>query len=232
MKKVSRKSTGLTGSWVFWVIVMEFSVYGINKRLNLPDDWQMLKTTPEDKENSIVIAKQTEYSQCIVLIFPIDKENLMPIDNPRSIIDDIHNFLENDQGLIEVNSFNKNTPYIYSIVKTKQEPGGMLYFLRLHFIYNDNYYEINGYFTEIGVTGVRDATVYELARRNGRVKKSLEGWFSDPYDNSFDKGILRNLSEDSSFDKAFPFHPLSEARSFIKIIMEEINDPKSISGNN
>jgi hypothetical protein len=81
-------------------------------------------------------------------------------------------------------------------------------------------YNVTGFFSEQGITGKRDTVVYELARRDGIVKSGFEGWAFDPYDNSFSRGFLMNLSENKQFDEMFPLHPLSETRKFIKNLLE------------
>ena len=49
---------------------------------------------------------------------------------------------------------------------------------------------------------------------------NMDGWFKDPYDKNYKKGILMNLSENMEYDAMFPQHPLSETRNFIKYIIE------------
>ena len=48
----------------------------------------------------------------------------------------------------------------------------------------------------------------------------MDGWFKDPYDNSFKKGLLMNLSEKPEYDAMFPNHPLSILRNIIKFLIE------------
>jgi len=198
---------------------MQIKLTGSDKFLNFPDDWQQVKTMPEDPPGSTVIMKVTGESQCMVLIYPI--ENTMPFDNPQEVINGIHNSLADDQGLVEVEIAIPNK-CIYSIVKTKMEPDGVQYCLTLHFDLSGNFYNVTGFFSEEGITGKRDAIVYELARRDNIVKSGFEGWAFDPYDNKYNKGFLMNLSENRQFDDMFPFHPLSEARNFIKNLLGEM----------
>ena len=177
---------------------------------------------PEDPPNSVVIMKVNEYSQCMVLIFPISKDKVMPFEDTRSVINGIRNALENDQGIIKVESINKKPKYIYSIIKIKIETNGMQYCLTLHFDISGKYYNVIGFFSENGITGTRDTAIYGLARKDGIVKENMEGWFVDPYDPNYNKGILMNISENKKFDEMFPFHPLSETRKFIKELMDQV----------
>ena len=201
---------------------MKLKLYGVDKEFTFPDEWQQVQTMPEDPPNSVVIMKVNEYSQCMILIFPISKDKVMPFENPQSVINGIHNALENDQGIIEVESINKKNKYIYSIIKTKIESNGMQYCLTLHFDISGKYYNVTGFFSENGITGTRDTTVYGLARKDGIVKENMDGWFADPHDPNYNKGVLKNISENKNFDEMFPFHPLSETRKFIKVLMDQV----------
>lgn len=44
-------------------------------------------------------------------------------------------------------------------------------------------------------------------------------WIYDPYDKSFTKGLLMNLSEDRRFDAEFPEQSLTEVRIFADFII-------------
>ena len=200
---------------------MKIKLYSSKKELTFSDEWQQVNTMPEDPPNSVVIMKESELSQCMVLIYPINKDQIMPFENPQTVINGIHNSLENDQGLIEVESI-ENNKGIYSIIKTKMNPNGMQYCLTFHFKFSGMFYNLTGFFTEINITGKRDSTVYELARKDGIIKNNMDGWFSDPYDSKYKKGILMNLSENKKFDEMFPLHPLSETRKIIKDIINQL----------
>jgi len=80
---------------------------------------------------------------------------------------------------------------------------------------------VTGFFTEQGITGKRDTAVYELARKEGKIKSGLDEWAFDPYDSNYTKGFLLNLSENRQFDEIFPLHPLTEARNFIKNLLDQ-----------
>lgn len=71
----------------------------------------------------------------------------------------------------------------------------------------------------MGLTGVRDAAVYEAFQRD--LKWTTAEWSADPYDPNYHHGILMNFSERREYDSAFPQHPLSEARAFISFVIEQ-----------
>jgi len=78
-------------------------------------------------------------------------------------------------------------------------------------------------FEERGMTGERDALIMELMRREGKVilgENCLDGWFYDPYDKDSTRSYMMNLSEQAQYDAAFPDHPLSQCRKFIRYIIE------------
>jgi hypothetical protein len=202
--------------------IMVLNIYGLKYDFIFSDDWQKLDTMPEDPFGACVIGKQNENSQCMVLIYPIEENSVMPFNKPQNVINGIHNSLADDQGLIEVQTMEKNVPIIYSIIKTKLNPSGIQYFLRLHFKINNNYYSVDGFFSEIGITGARETNVYDLSRREGIIKEGMQGWTFDPYDKNYKKGLLMNISEDRKYDKLFPTHPISEARDFVNVLNENI----------
>ena len=81
-----------------------------------------------------------------------------------------------------------------------------------------------GAFKEIGITGTRDSLVYTMMLQGDTVKREkdgfIKGWARDPYDETFTKGFLMNMSEDEKYDKHFPDHPLSELRRLKDFILQ------------
>ena len=145
------------------------------------------------------------------------------MDNAQPIIDGIHECLTEKQGLVEavVGKTQYNKLISYSIVKSARETSGMIYILTMHFKKNGKALCLKGHFEEHGVTGVRDNTVYEYAMRKKLIKEDTkEGWFKDPYDAKYTRGIRMNLSESRQFDSRFPEHPLSQLRKLIYYIIE------------
>jgi len=56
----------------------------------------------------------------------------------------------------------------------------------------------------------------------GSVRSGFEEWAFDPYDNSFTRGFLMNLSKNKQFDEMFPLHLLSEIRKFIRKLLDQL----------
>lgn len=199
---------------------------GAPMHITMPDNLQRLKSLPEDPQDLVVYGMQTQQAMCIVKVQPVGSEDLMPFDDNQSVIDGIHQCLEENQGLIEVNNgkTKRGLSYVYSIVKSMKQPHGVTYFLTMHISNYGQAISIRGDFDEIGTTGIRDANVFEFCRQKGYVtfdeaNRKYKGWTQDPYDDNYTTGALMNLSEDSAFDEAFPDHPLSQLRKAIAFII-------------
>lgn len=188
----------------------------------VPNYYKQLKTLPEDPPKCEAYIAASECFQCFIKVFPIPNKYLMPLDT-KVIIDEIHQYLSDDQGLIEceVLKTNNGKNIVYSIIKTKMEPSGVQYFLRAHIIDSIESIEVNAFADETGITGMRDANVFELfIRKNKDSKNIYDGWFEDPYDKNYKKGLLKNKSELREFDELFPDHPLSELRRLLNYFAE------------
>ena len=87
----------------------------------------------------------------------------------------------------------------------------------MHINYNQYAVQVQGFFDELGVTGMREAIIFNQAQSEGKIKDTgdgIKGWNADPYDPYYNRGCLMNLSEWQEYDRRFPQHPLSEARQF------------------
>jgi len=193
-------------------------------KVNIPKVLEEVDAMPEDPESTRPFVVSGEGMEAVVLMYPIGFNQTMPLDYPRAVIDGIHNCLDENQGLIEVkNGSTKNGyKYLYSIVKTVMQGQGAQYCLAFDIAYREAAIHFQGYFDEKGISGSRDAYVFEIARRENLIDldNNMLGWSVDPYDADFNRGILRNLSEAEDYDEKFPEHPLSKARSFVKFIVE------------
>ncbi len=182
----------------------------------LPEGYQQVQSLPEDPEGSVSFGKQTESAICLVTLYQIPPEQAMPFNDKDEVINGIHRALAENQALVEVNAgrFKGGFQYIYSIVKTYREEG-VQYFLLLH--YKTPWYvvAISAYFSEYGITGVRDATVYELFRRE-HPDFGPDEWFYDPYDPNWQADYKMNVAEQEKYDELFPDHPLSQCRALVK----------------
>ena len=191
-------------------------------KATIPDEYQQLKPFPDDLPGQVSFGRQTENALALVRVYPVALERAMPFDAPQSVIHGIHDALSEDQGLIEVSAGKTKGRklYIYSIVKTGQQPSGMQYVLTLHIRYPSGVLEIQAFFEEYGMTGLRDTIAYEIERREGNVGDGFEGWMRDPYDSEYTRGIRMNLSEFPKYDRMFPNHPLSVLRQFVEDLKE------------
>ena len=201
-----------------------FVLYG--KRFSIPGDFYKAKPLPDDPPNSIVFEKDTSDATNILMLYLIDKSEAMPFNNQDGVIDSLHRILGENQGIVEVNTGETNAglSFVYTIVKHLKQPSGVQYILTFQIDLDSNSAVLNlsGFFTEEGITGARDATVYEYAMREGIISKEDKSkWCEDPYSPDFKKGVLLNLSEHEKFDEFFPTHPLSELRRFLKIFISQ-----------
>lgn len=190
--------------------------------IQFPEKYESLATLPEDPVGALSFGKDTSGAVCFVQTYPVKEKETMPMSDNQSIIDAIHEGLGEKQGLIEVsNGTTKyNKQYVYSIVKSGRQSSGMNYILTMHLVKNGLAHCIRGQFEERGTAGARDATVYEYARRENLVTETGQGWFKDPYDENYTKGLVMNLSEDRKYDYSFPKHPLSELRKLVDYVIE------------
>ena len=196
----------------------------LNHIVKIPDCYQKVESLPEDPQNSTTCMFQSPNALCMVQIFPIPEEAAMPYLDKQAVIDGIHRCLADNQGLVQIQHgwiYSKKR-FMASIVKTLKEenghPAGVQYTLTMHAKWDKNSHIcIFGYFDEMGVTGQREAIMYETARRDGEFDMST--WSADPYDPDFKKGVLCNLSEDYHYDEFFPQHPLTLCRDLITHII-------------
>ena len=187
----------------------------------VPDRYRKMKSMPDDPPYSCAYGHETEEAGCFVIMYPIPLAQAMPFENPESVIDGIHEALGDDQGLVAVDSGKTmaGLDFIYSIVKTLKEPSGVQYCLTMHLCYGQYAVQVQGFFDELGVTGMRDAMIFTQAQSEGKVEATedgIKGWNADPYDPDYSHGCLMNLSEQQEYDRWFPQHPLSEARQLIE----------------
>ena len=76
----------------------------MNFQLNIPENFRLLESLPEDRIDSKTYGIGNDFYVGIISIFSIQNNEIMPMDNNSSIIDKIHAILNENQGLIEVNN--------------------------------------------------------------------------------------------------------------------------------
>lgn len=102
-------------------------------------------------------------------------------------------------------------------------PAGVNYLGTLTLPLRNYHFQIILKVCENGITGLRDSTIFaKWYNENGEIKShengKIIGWSKDPYDESVIDGRPMNLSESQKYDLDFPDHPLSELRSKIAIL--------------
>lgn len=201
-------------------------------KLSIPDYFQQVDSMPEDPEGSTSLMAQSDHALCLVVLQPLSPEDAMPFDNPQIVIDGIHECMSEEQGLIEVEvGGDVGDRYIYSIVKmlkNAEVPEGVQYTLTLDKECGDSIIQVQGFFDEIGITGLRDTKVFHFYSTMDGWDQTKTDWTRDPYDADYKHGKLMNKSEFREFDLFFPTHPLSMARELAltvatdgKIIQED-----------
>lgn len=190
-------------------------------RLLVPAAYQQVESMPEDPVGSVPLMADKGSSTAFVLLYLIPVEHAMHFDNPRAVIDGIHEVLGDDQGLVEVTAGEtpSGNPYLLSIVKTKTGQPGVQYGLTMDVGVGGAAVHVQGFFDEKEVTGIRAAAVFSELRKRGEVGPEMQGWSGDPYDGSRKRGFLTNMSEREEFDAMFPEDPLSMARAFARCVM-------------
>ncbi len=162
-----------------------------------------------------------------IVIAHIDKDDAMPFDKD-AVITNIHNRLEDNQGLIEVEigKSPRGYEYIYSIIKTyHSDELNVNYCVRMNIKHGGEIIEVDGSFFETRVTGQRSAMGMCLAQNAGFELDEggvwVKGWAEDPYDPEYKKGCRMILCEKRGLDGLFPGDPLSQARELVLALTED-----------
>ena len=210
---------------------------GKKETLSVPKEYKQIKKKLPDgvvSKGALRYGKRTENANCIVVSFPVTEQETMPFEDPQFVIDRLHEEMGEKEGIIEVKSgvTVAGRPYIYNITKhldvgSSGEPIRMNYIMNLNVRMENSIQFFNGCFSEEGVTGMRDsigmALFHKVREQNGietTEDNIMDGWFRDPYDESYTRGLPRNYSEAEELDEQFPMHPLSEARAFLRFVIE------------
>ena len=225
----------------------EHSIISLNKggiKILLPDGYEEVKKREQKKilqemfnATGTGYSKTAENSSNVILVFNTDINQAMNFDDLQGLIDGIHESLADNQGLIEARKgeTKRGYKYIYSIVKSvNKEEFGVNYFLRMNLQHNNEVAEIQAFFIEIGMTGLRESACACFAQNVGinvMGENGFEGWNEDPYDPNYTKGIPMNLAEREGLDGLFPGNPLTQARELVlAIVSDELAIIKSDAG--
>ena len=160
----------------------------------MPERYELLESLPEDPPYTRSFGFQTSGALSYVITRPIPAGSAMPWDDPWSVIDGIHQALADDQGLIAVEKgvTKAGRRFIYSIVKSMKEPSGVQYCLTMHVEFEEFVVLVQGFFDEMGTTGIRDAMVYAMLSNEGKVRTTEDG-ISGQRDGLFCPTALRLL---------------------------------------
>lgn len=205
---------------------MHVTLYTGGPRLALADYWQPLRTLPEDPPGSQAFGYAFPGGVTgLVTTFEIPLQHAMPQDQ-RAVISGLRgapDVVDGLAGLIDTNTGGtaSNVPYVYSLIKVRDEPSGVQYNVTLH-LFGERVQQLQGHFMEGETAGVREASVYEMARQAKMLGDPTPddpsgGWARDPYDGST-TGFVMNMSELPDFDEQFPGHPLSMARELLRSV--------------
>jgi hypothetical protein len=117
-------------------------------------------------------------------------------------------------------------PSVWTIFKFPQSPTGMYYVGAITIPFRDASFVLKVTCREWGTTGTREAFVMNERLKNfGTLpdpRKLFEGFTEDPYDPTFQSGLLRNIAEDEKYDAQFPDHPLSRVRRWLRQFSDSI----------
>ena len=195
------------------------------RSFSIPAEFLKVRPLPDDPPGSVVFEKDTREATNILMFFFIGKGEAMPFDDWNGLIASMHNCLGENQGLLAVCTgvtAGACVPFVYTVVKSLKQPSGVQYILTFQMDFESEVLNLQGYFDEEGVTGIRDAAIYEQAMREGIISaRDRSKWCADPYQPDFRFGALMNLAEQERFDDAFPSHPLSELRRFVKTFISD-----------
>ena len=158
----------------------------------------------------------------------IASSDALPFGSKDALIEDIHRTLNDDQGIIEVETGTnpRGYEYIYSIIKTyHQDLLNVNYCLRMDIKNGDEIIEVLASYFETRMTGVRSSHGYALVRHAGfemdEESGRIKGYAEDPYDPTYEKGCRMILPERRGLDGLFPNDPLSQARELVLALTED-----------
>lgn len=192
--------------------------------IKLPEEFIHLESE-QGMPPGLFFVKETEVAVANIFLSDIRYEESIPRNDITGVVQATRSYLTDEQGLIEINTGKTKSgkEFVYSIVKNYKDDGrGVMYIVVIQIAYTNSVYNLQCYFQDYEASGIREVLCYELAIREGLVDTKNEnddGFFRDPYDPDYKKGILMNIAEERRFDEMFPEHSLSEARRFINAII-------------
>ena len=202
----------------------------------IPDDFRCKLNQPVPKElpgwgkrTYIGFGKGTIAMSGIMMSWPVTEQESLPLTNTKDLINQFHNDMDDNQGLINAKCglTPKGNRYAYAIRKmffTDEEgkqTGPTDYELNFNIRINGKIHFINGSFqSRDQVPGDRSGMLYLMTLGSSELQLMADAWERDPYDAEREKGFLMNWTEDEKYDALFPYHSLSELRQFVKYVIE------------
>ena len=202
---------------------------------DIPDDFRCRLNQPMPKELPgwgrrayIGFGKSTFAMDGICMSWPVTETESLPLSDTKRVIEQIHNDMDDHQGLImaKCGITPKGNRYAYTIrklqlVDEKGEPQRPTYYdLSFNIRINGKVHFINSSFQpKDDAPGDRTGCLGIMQLGSSELKLTAEEWVGDPYDPERKKGFLMNWEEDEKYDGLFPYHPLSEMRRFVKYVI-------------
>lgn len=198
--------------------------------VKFPDlNWQKV----QDEPGCIKWQEPKGASMLSINFFELKPDIAVPIQDVKGMRDQYRQAIAGANGgliKLEVEKI-QGLPIIDLIIKLPMISFGMCYIGSMTIPFRDYSYVIKIESAEQGVTGMRDSVILSKLMSEENLtsdENGLQGWFKDPYEDSFKGGILMNLSERPEYDIKFPTHPLSIVRSKLHFIKEHLQFDKGI----
>lgn len=214
------------------------TIPGTNINYTVTDAWQDVPFQSEQLSNTLAFSIVEQGFKGAMAVETIGQNAAIPFGQDEDVIAAIHERSIDDQsGLLAVRSVTspKGVQFVYSLFKRlipRDQGGGVVYTLTIYIQGVNTAYQIQALLSENGTTGMRDNIILSSMLSQGKVIMSpgnngqppkMQGWSSDPYDPTFMKGALMNLSENEQYDAQFPGHPLTIIRKLLREITETIS---------
>lgn len=172
-------------------------------------------------------------------------EDEIDTPNKNASLNEIRDFYRKkaaiaEGAIVEVDKFqNDGLEGIRAIIKAPLADLAMSYNGYLIIPDAKGYYIFKMTCVEEGTTGLREAGVMLLLRKEEKIKinekdGTISGWSQDPYDANYNAKakIMLNISEDKKYDQQFPRHPLSRLRAIFDQIQPSIKLANNAQNNN
>lgn len=116
--------------------------------LVIPAEYLGMERMEGDPEDAEIYGFNGEESDGVAFFSLIPREDALPFGDVDSVIENVHEILEETQGLIRVGSGStaSGRPFIYTIIKNVTEEGVLQYTLTLQIALEDRALNVQGFF--------------------------------------------------------------------------------------